>query len=190
MKVNQIRTIGIVVAVLFIVYIGMMLHYKTARPNDIYQLSFNKSWCIDSVKVERGLGCPPVYPNCPDSGWTYGFSIYARNNISQALSIDSVLILDRSTGFLSKGWFQYTINNNPLNANMGNVVLGNKPFALPLNAREPWKRQNLDVFQQTMDNAFAKHDFEVIVYSSRGFIKYVPQRYIIGNRFFVFPQIV
>lgn len=52
MKLNQIRIIGIVVAVLFIVYIGMMVHYRTTNPNDIYQLIFNKSWSIDSVKIE------------------------------------------------------------------------------------------------------------------------------------------
>jgi len=190
MKFSHIRIIGLVIAVLLVVYVGMMVHYKAAKPNDIYQLSLNHSWSIDSVKVGRGLGCPPDYPNCPDSGWTYGFSIYARNNISQALSIDSVLILAKSTGFLSKGWFQYTMDFDPLNGNMGNVVLGNKRFALPLNGKEPWKRQNLNAYQRAMDSAFANHDFEVVFYSSRGSLRYVPNRYITVHYFGIFPQII
>jgi hypothetical protein len=162
MKMKRFRIFNYV-AVLFVllavVYLGAVLKYQSPNPSDIFKYISGTTWTVDSTIINRAIPIGRRLSQSPDSltRWYYEVDIFARNNIRQPFTFDSVIVSKRADGsFLGR----LLLTSAPIRPG------GTFEFHQLIVRREFSKEPEPDT--SVISKAFAERTMRFIFFTSRG----------------------
>jgi hypothetical protein len=159
-KQSPIPTIlSVAFVILSVVYFGLVLHYQSPRPLDLFEFVSNNSWTVDSALVQRlRPGGKRIPRNLDSLGyWYYTIDICGHNRVQQFFTIDSLVVLHQLNGSFLARALLHSFKLEPKKLFVISERLIGRRFVT-----EP------ESDTSSIAHAFHDHAMRLVLYTSRG----------------------